>query len=123
MIYLISPTVQMIYLVYPSNIDKITPIQIVRNEVVDSINLKIQNKILGEERIYKSIDSMVEANESVNSPFLNSMKVPGVPLHCLRLNIGSPIILLRNLESPRLCNGTRITAKQLSNNIIEAKIM
>lgn len=67
---------------------------------------------------------MVSIEESVNFPteFLNSLQVPGI-LHCLRLKIGTPIILLRNLNSPKLCNGTRMIVKQLSNNIIEAELI
>ncbi|XP_067134502.1 ATP-dependent DNA helicase pif1-like [Centruroides vittatus] len=95
-----------------------------KNNIVDNINFNIQKKIPNE-RIYKSIDTMVNVEESVNFPteFLNCLQVPGMPLHCLRLKIGSPIILLRNLNLPKLCNGTRMIVKQLSNNIIEAKLM
>ena len=46
-----------------------------------------------------------------------------MPLHCLRPKIESQIILIRNLNSPKLCNGTGMIFKQLSNNIIEAKFM
>lgn len=49
------------------------------------------------------------------------MQVPGMPLHFLKLKQGLPITFLRNLDSPRLCNGIRITVKQLSNTMIEAK--
>lgn len=86
---------------------------------------KIQRMIPGEEKNYISINSTVEQDDSVNYPteFLNSLNVPGMPLHCLKLKVGSPIILLRNLDSPKLCNGTRLCVKQLKNNIIEAKIM
>uniref|UniRef100_A0A6P7GQM2 ATP-dependent DNA helicase n=1 Tax=Diabrotica virgifera virgifera TaxID=50390 RepID=A0A6P7GQM2_DIAVI len=96
-----------------------------KNNVVDDINFNILKKIPGEERIYKSMDTMVSSEESVNFPteFLNSLQVPGMPLHCLRLKIGSPIILLRNLSSPKLCNGTRMIVKQLSNNIIETELI
>ncbi|XP_047514655.1 ATP-dependent DNA helicase PIF1-like [Pieris napi] len=96
-----------------------------KNNIVDDINFNILKKIPGEEKIYKSIDTMVSIEESVNFPteFLNSLQVPGMPLHCLRLKIGTPIILLRNLNSPKLCNGTRMIVKQLSNNIIEAELI
>ncbi|XP_067132315.1 uncharacterized protein [Centruroides vittatus] len=96
-----------------------------KNNIVDNINFNIQKKIPGEERIYKSIDTMVNVEESVNFPteFLNCLQVPGIPLHCLRLKIGSPIILLRNLNSPKLCNGTRMIVKELSNIIIEAELL
>lgn len=66
----------------------------VRNDVVDKVNDKIQSKIPGEERVYKSIHTMVDTNESVNFPteFLNSLQVPGMPLHCLKLKVNSPIM-------------------------------
>lgn len=96
-----------------------------KNTIVNDINERIQAMIPGETKTYYSIDTMVDVNESVNFPteFLNSLDTPGMPLHCLKLKVGSPIILMRNLESPKLCNGTRLCIKQLLNNIIEAKIL
>lgn len=96
-----------------------------KNEIVNNINETIQDMIPGTLKIYNSIDTMVDENDSVNFPteFLNSLNVPGMPLHSLKLKIGSPIILLRNLNSPKLCNGTRLCVKQLLNNVIEAKIL
>ncbi|GBP17281.1 hypothetical protein EVAR_17771_1 [Eumeta japonica] len=85
----------------------------------------INNIIPGEEKIYMSIDTMTDERESISFPteFLNSLDVPGMPLHCLKLKLRPPIILLRNLNSPKLCNGTRICFKQLQNNIIKVIIM
>ena len=34
-----------------------------------------------------------------------------------------PIIMLRNIKQPKLCNGTCLSVKKLMTNIIEAKIL
>ncbi|GFX69579.1 hypothetical protein TNCV_1769481 [Trichonephila clavipes] len=47
----------------------------------------------------------------------------GMPPHNLRLNIGSLVILLRNLNSSRLCNYTRLALKRITINLLEATIL
>lgn len=42
---------------------------------------------------------------------------------CVQVKNGSPILLCRNLKSPKLYNGKTMIIKLLSNNIIEAKLM
>ncbi|GBM81942.1 hypothetical protein AVEN_4095-1 [Araneus ventricosus] len=46
-----------------------------------------------------------------------------MPPQRLQLKIGSVIILLRNLDPPKLCNETRLSAKRLLTDIIEATIL
>lgn len=101
-------------------------ILVTKNDVVKRINEKIQDMIPGEEKIYKSIDTMMNQDDNnLNFPteFLNSLNPPGMSSHELKLKIGSPVILIRNLNAPKLCNGTRLCLKQILTNIIEAEIL
>lgn len=96
-----------------------------KNVDVNEMNFQIQEKIAGELKNYKSVDSITNEDEIVNYPteFLNSLELPGLPPHNLQLKIGSVIIMLRNINQPRLCNGTRLAVKKLLNNVIEATIL
>ncbi|XP_037928760.1 ATP-dependent DNA helicase PIF1-like [Teleopsis dalmanni] len=82
-----------------------------KNLDVDEINSKIQAMLPGNLISLKSIDTVVDENEIVNYPteFLNSLDLPELPPHNLVLKVGSPIILLHNLNPPKLCNGTRLS--------------
>lgn len=95
-----------------------------KNIDVNDLNWTIQNQIPGELRSYKSIDRIENEEDVVNYPveFLNSLDLPGMPPHHLRLKVGSVIIMLRNIHSPKLCNGTRLFVTKLMNNVILAKI-
>lgn len=74
---------------------------------------------------YKSVDTITNQDDVVNYPteFLNSLDLPRLPPHTLQLKVGVPIIMLRNINQPRLCNGTRLVVKKLMNNVIEATIL
>ncbi|KAL4571936.1 hypothetical protein LXL04_018704 [Taraxacum kok-saghyz] len=95
-----------------------------KNENVDEINDQLIDRFIGEQRVYYSFD---EAEDDKNNfypmEFLNSLNVSGLPPHYLRLKIGCPIILLRNIDpSNGLCNGTRLICKGFQMNVIDAEI-
>uniref|UniRef100_A0A0D3CLL8 ATP-dependent DNA helicase n=2 Tax=Brassica oleracea var. oleracea TaxID=109376 RepID=A0A0D3CLL8_BRAOL len=56
--------------------------------------------------------------------FLNSVKVAGMPRHCLKLKVCAPIMCLRNMDvADDLCNGTRLIVTQLLPHVIEGRII
>lgn len=85
-----------------------------KNIDVYSTNSTILDKIPGMSQEYKSIDTVMQTEDVVNYPveFLNSLDLPGLPPHKLNLKIGVPIVLLRNIDPPKLCNGTRLAVKK-----------
>ncbi|CAG8817382.1 8463_t:CDS:2 [Gigaspora margarita] len=59
-----------------------------------------------------------------SSKYLNSLKPTGLPPSVLKLKIGCPIILLRNLAPHQgLCNGSHLVITNLNNHVIEACIL
>ena len=96
-----------------------------RNDTVEEINIHIQKFLPGPEHSYKSMDCVLNQADAVQYPmeFLNSIKTPDLQPHNLTLKVGSPIILIRNIDSPRLCNGTRLIVKQLLKHVIQATIL
>ncbi|XP_013793520.1 uncharacterized protein LOC106477513, partial [Limulus polyphemus] len=95
-----------------------------KNVTVNSINQQLLQNIPGNPYIYKSIDTVIDQNEGVNYPteFLNSLEFPGLLPHQLQLKVGDPIMLLRNIDKLKLCNGTRLIIKALQPHVIEAQI-
>ncbi|CAK8570700.1 unnamed protein product [Lathyrus sativus] len=56
--------------------------------------------------------------------FLSSLKTYGLPNHHIKLNIGTPIMLMMDIDqSEGLCNGTRLIVTKMGNHVIEAAIM
>jgi ATP-dependent DNA helicase PIF1 len=55
---------------------------------------------------------------------LNSVEIGNMPPHKLRLKIGCPVILLRNLDAKNgLCNGTRLICRSFRDNVIMVEIV
>jgi hypothetical protein len=97
-----------------------------RNDTVQEINDYIMYKLSGEEGVYRSCDSVYTASTDGSDAlyptnFLNTLKFSGIPDHELRLKVGLPVMLLRNInETAGLCNRTRMTINQLGNKYTEA---
>jgi len=54
--------------------------------------------------------------------FLSSLKTSGIPNHKLKLKVGTPIMLIRNLDqADGLCNGTRLIITRLDSNVVESE--
>ncbi|XP_019457526.1 PREDICTED: ATP-dependent DNA helicase PIF1-like [Lupinus angustifolius] len=100
-------------------------------EIVDQINEYVLMKIPGDEKEYLSSDEVDMSNANDNEAFniltpefLNSLSTSRLPNHKIKLKVGTPIMLLRNLDQPEgLCNGTRLVVTKMANHELEAKIM
>ncbi|XP_058729905.1 uncharacterized protein LOC131601957 [Vicia villosa] len=101
------------------------------HDSVDIVNDFVLSLIPGDEKEYLSADSTVLSDENCavradwfTPEFLNEMKCSGMPNHRLRLKIGVPVMLLRNIDqSNGLCNGTRLLINELCHNIIGATVI
>ncbi|RZB71032.1 LINE-1 retrotransposable element ORF2 protein [Glycine soja] len=84
------------------------------NETVEQINDYTLSFIPGDHMEYLSSDFVDKSEtiedsyfQSITIEFLNSLTTSDLPTHCIKLKIGSPIMLLRNLDQNQgLCNGT-----------------
>lgn len=94
------------------------------NDTANSINAALMDKLPTHQMRYESVDSVIELDDAVHYPveFLNTLNPPGIPAHTLYLKVGAPIMLIRNLNSPKLCNGTRLQVRALHKYVIEATV-
>lgn len=98
---------------------------------VDIVNEHLLSIIPGEEKVYLSSDSICKSDmiadtqDDIYPPeYLNSVRISGLPNHKLKVKVGVPVMLLRNIDQQSgLCNGTRLQVCQLGNHVIEAKIL
>ncbi|GJR27193.1 DNA helicase [Tanacetum coccineum] len=87
-----------------------------KNQIADAVNAKILSNAEGQSRIYLSNDeaipTCIETSETellYPTEYLNTITFPRFPPYELELKVGSPIMLLQNLNlSGGLCNGTRM---------------
>ncbi|GKA28937.1 DNA helicase [Tanacetum coccineum] len=102
-----------------------------RNDTADAINNKILSMLSGTTHTYISYDEAIphghdggEVELLYPREYLNTLSFAGLPPHRLQLKVGTPIMLLRNLNIVGgLCNGTRLIVTQLLPKVIEAQII
>jgi ATP-dependent exoDNAse (exonuclease V) alpha subunit len=97
------------------------------NSAVDDINTFVSDKIqtAGDFEEYLSTDTVADEDNGIMYPveFLNSLSINGMASHSIKLKVGLPVMLLRNLNPAKgLCNGTRLIVRRLMRNLIEAEI-
>lgn len=95
------------------------------NKTVDQINAACLDLFPGHTVEYRSFDSIPDDEDAATQhpvEMLNSLDPPGLPQHLLSLKPGMPVMLMRNLDPPLLCNGTRLTVVQLGECVIVARI-
>ncbi|WVZ94394.1 hypothetical protein U9M48_040292 [Paspalum notatum var. saurae] len=96
-----------------------------RNDWVDMINMRMISHFKGEQMEYHSFDSASDdPHNYCPSEFLNTLTPNGLPPHILKLKIGCPVILLRNIDPANgLCNDTRLVVCGFQKNSIDAEIV
>ena len=101
----------------------------IRNDTVATINQKVLQDIPGTEQEYFAIDTAESSsNEEDGNMFpveyLQSLNLASLPPSKLKLKVGAPVILLRNLYPKEgLCNGTRMTITRMQRWCIEVRIL
>ena len=98
------------------------------NTDVDAVNDAVMDLLHGEAKIYLSADAAFKEggvpDSSMPQEYLNTVDLPGMPIHNLALKVGSPLILMRNLNfAVGLCNGTRMIITKLQERVVEAAIL
>ncbi|KAL6494072.1 hypothetical protein OROGR_031981 [Orobanche gracilis] len=100
-------------------------------DAVQMVNDYILSTIPGDEVEYLSADRTCISDKDSEVPgewftteFLNDIKCSGIPNHVLKLKIGVPVMLIRNIDqSTGLCNGTRLIITELLPNVIGATVI
>ncbi|KAL6579134.1 hypothetical protein OROMI_009350 [Orobanche minor] len=100
-------------------------------EEADLINEYIVSMYNTDERVYLSSDYIATTDRGISTfeqmhsvEYLNSIKCSGVPNHQLKLKVGVPVILLRNIDlTVDLCNGKRLVVTKLGSYVIEARVL
>ena len=100
------------------------------NDSVMELNEELLKRFPGEENVLLSADTVELEDEGMNEyqpysvEYLNSLVSSSLPLAHLKLKVGCPVMLLRNLDpSKGLCNGTRLRVVEIRRRVLKSRIM
>lgn len=95
------------------------------NTMTKNINKKILDLFRGDEVKYLAKNTILNENDAhiIQPETLAALNSSGIPEHEIILKIGVPIIIMRNVRLPNICNGTRAIIKSLHRNLIEATLL
>lgn len=135
----VDPVQTIVDATYPAFVEKIhdysffqdRAILAPKNEDIDTINEHMMSLVPGDEKIYLSSDTPCSTGSNSNvmndihtPEFLNTIVASGLPAHRLKLKVGIPIMLLRNIDhSSGLCNGTRLILTRMGKYVLEAVVL
>ena len=97
----------------------------VTNNDVAAINRKITNIIQGDLIIRRSFDAARDSEGAAQFPseYWNAIDQPSLAPHILELKIGMVVMVIRNMDPPRVCNGTRIIVTHISRKTVTGTIL
>ena len=96
-----------------------------KNVDVVELNNLILDQFPDEIHEFRSADQVDDPEDQIRYPteLLNSFNPSDLPPHTLKLKVGCPIMLLRNLNTAQgLCNGTRLIVRSFHQYVLEAEI-
>ncbi|XP_074361406.1 ATP-dependent DNA helicase PIF1-like [Apium graveolens] len=101
------------------------------NHVVGHLNSVIVDTIPGDESTYYSVDraedfggTASELSFAFPPEYLNSINIPGLPPHELKLKQGVAFMLMRNLnQTLGLCNGTMMMITRCLKQCVECEVI
>ena len=98
------------------------------NKDVDILNELAMKRLRGDLKVLYSNDSVVDngdgQSEFYSEEFLNNTNVSGLPVHRLKLKVGVPVMVLRNLAPLKgVCNGTRLRVDKIGKYVLITTIL
>jgi ATP-dependent DNA helicase PIF1 len=98
----------------------LTPLNKHANEINDIAVDLLHGDII---ELESSDEFVTDMNNAIPIEFLNSLEISGLPPHVLRVKIGAPLVLLRNIDAKHgLMNGTRLEVVNATRICLTVKV-
>ena len=89
----------------------------INNACVEQLRGNVQPKFSDDKAVDKAL------HEEFPSECFHKYDEPSLPPHVLRLKVGMPLMILRNLSPPVQCNGTRVKLTRVTQHVLEAEVI